>query len=69
MNNVDDTVKAIGQNQSFVNESNNDFDSDILFCSSLLDVLRGLTLRKNKISRMKIQKVLVDDKFEDNTDN
>ena len=39
MNNVDDTVKTIGQNQSFVNESNNDFDSDILLCSSLLDVL------------------------------
>ena len=31
--------------------------------------LQGLTSRKNKIARMKIQKVLIEEKFEDNTDN
>ena len=34
LNNVNDAVKAITQNQIFVNESNNDTDSDTLFCRS-----------------------------------
>ena len=58
LNNVNDAVKAITKNQNFTNESNNDTDSDMLFCRSLVDSLRGLTPRKNKIPRMKIQKVL-----------
>ena len=60
--------KAITQNQNFVNETNNDTDSDMLFCRSLKDSLRGLTPRKNKIARMKIQKELVEVEFEDNID-
>ena len=68
LNNVNDAVKAITQNQNFVNETNNDTDSDMLFCRSLVDSLRGLTPRKNKIARMKIQKVLFEVEFEDNTD-
>ena len=68
LNNVNDAVKAIIQNQSFANESNNDTDSDMLFCRSLVDSLRGLTPRKNKIARMKIQKMLFEVEFEDNTD-
>ena len=56
LNNANDAVKAITQNQNFANESNNDTDSDMLFCRSLVDSLRGLTLRKNKITSMKIQK-------------
>ena len=68
LNNVNDAVKAITQNQNFVNETNNDTDSDMLFCRSLVDSLRGLTPRKNKIARMKIQKVLFEVEFEDNID-
>ena len=65
---MNDAVKAITQNQNFVNESNNNTDSDMLFCRSLVDFLRGLTPRKNKISRMKIQRVLFEVELEDNTD-
>ena len=68
LSNVNDAVKAITQNQNFVNESNNNTDSDMLFCRSLVDFLRGLTPRKNKISRMKIQRVLFEVELEDNTD-
>ena len=68
LSNVNDAVKAITQNQNFVNETNNDTDSDMLFCRSLVDSLRGLTPRKNKIARMKIQKVLFEVEFEDNID-
>ena len=53
LNNVNDAVKT---------------NSDLLFCRSLADSLRGLTPGKNKISRMKIQKVLFEVEFEDNTD-
>ena len=58
LNNVNDAVKAITQNQNFVDKSNNDTDLDILFCRSLVNSLRGLTKRKNKIAYMKIKKVL-----------
>ena len=68
LNNVNDAVKAITQNQHFANESNNDTDSDMLLCGSFADSLRGLAPRKNKIARMKIQKVLFKIEFEDNTD-
>ena len=57
LNNVNDTVMAITQNQNFANESNNGTDSDMLFCSSVVDSLGGLTPRNNKIARMNIQKV------------
>ena len=39
LNNVNDAVKSIPQNQNFVNEINNDTDSDMLFCRSLVDSL------------------------------
>ena len=68
LSNVNDAVKAITQNQNFVNETNNDTDSDMLFCKSLVDSLRGLTPRKNKIARMEIQKVLFEVEFENNID-
>ena len=68
LSNVNDAVKAITQNQNFVNETNNDTDSDMLFCKSLVDSLRGLTPRKNKIVRMEIQKVLFEVEFENNID-
>ena len=68
LSNVNDAVKAITQNQNSVNETNNDTDSDMLFCRSLVDSLRDLTPRKNKIAFMKIQKVLFEVEFEDNID-
>ena len=56
LNNVNNAVKAITQNQNFANKSNNDTDSNMLLCRCLVDSLRGLTQRKNKIARMKSRK-------------
>ena len=55
LSNVNDAVKAITQYQNFVSRG-------------LVDSLRGLTPRKNKIARKKIQKVLFEVEFEDKID-
>ena len=53
---VNDSVKAIVQNQNFVNESNSEAASDMFFCKSTEDSLRGLIPRENKLPTWKSRK-------------
>ena len=40
-------------------------DSDYLFCNSLVPILRGLTPKKNRYAKMKIQQLLYEVEYEE----
>ena len=40
-------------------------DSETLFCQSLVDQLKALNARKNKLARIKIQQILFEIEFEE----
>ena len=67
LKNVNDTVKTKTE-QSFVRSQNDNIDTDMHFCKSLVLSLKALSLKKNSLARMKIQKVLFDIEFGENLD-
>ena len=67
LKNVNDTVKTKTE-QSFVRSQNDNIDTDMHFCKSLVLSLKALSLKKNSLARVKIQKVLFDIEFGENLD-
>ena len=67
LKNVNDTVKTKTE-QSFVRSQNDNIDTDMHFCKSLVLSLKALSLKKNTLARVKIQKVLFDIEFGENLD-
>ena len=67
LKNVNDAVKAI-VGQSVAPSQNDEIDTDIHFCKSLVSSLKAISPKKNGLARVKIQKVLFEIEFGDNLD-
>ena len=62
LNNVNDAVKIIF-GQSVTPSQNDEIDTDMHFCKSLVSLLKALSLKKNSLARLKVLKVLFEIEF------
>ena len=67
MNKVSDAVKTI-VGQSVAPSQNDEIDTDMRFCKSLVSSLKAISPKKNRLARVKIQKVLFEIGFGENID-
>ena len=67
MNKVSDAVKTI-VGLSVAPGQNDEIDTDMHFCKSLVSSLKVISPNKNRLARVKIQKVLFEIEFEENID-
>ena len=67
LKNVNGTVKTI-VGQSVAPSQNDEIDTDIHFCKSLVSLLKALSPKKNSLARVKIQKVLFETESGENLD-
>ena len=67
MNKVSDAVKTI-VGQSVAPSQNDEIDTDMHFCKSLVSSLKVISPNKNRLARVKIQKVLFEIEFGENID-
>ena len=67
LNNVNDVVKTM-VGQSVAPSQNDEIDTDMHFCKSLVSLLKAVSPKKNRLARVKVQKVLLETEFGENVD-
>ena len=67
LNNVNDVVKKI-VGQSVAPSENDEIDTDMHFCKSLVSLLKAVSPKKNRLAWVKVQKVLLEIEFGENVD-
>ena len=67
LNNVNDPVNTI-VGQSVAPSQNDEIDTDMHFCKSLISSLKSLSPKSNSLAWVKIQKVLFEIEFGENLD-
>ena len=54
--------------QSVAPSQNDEIDTDMHFCKSLVSLLKAVSPKKNRLARVKVQKVLLETEFGENVD-
>ena len=67
MKNVNDAAKTIVE-QSIAPSQNDEIDTDMHFCESLVSSVKALGPEKNSLAQVKTQKVLFEIEFGENLD-
>ena len=67
LNNVNDVVKTI-VGQSVAPSQNDEIDTDMHFCKSLVSLLKAVSPKKNRLALVKVQNVLLETEFGEKVD-
>ena len=60
-----EALQQVNREEKTEETRTNENDSDVLFCQSLINRLKGLPLRKNRLAHLKIEEVLFNLEFEE----